>query len=135
MAVQVYSSRWSTAQVTTNAGSEKVGIQSIEYRINLNKQDLYESGGHLRSNVTYGNKQVSGIIQIKSASDMLDALLDKMEEANDSFSLHVELSDGVNKKVLDFQQCFLDSKEFGMDNNGQGIASYSFTDKDVKEGK
>lgn len=121
--------------MTTNAGSEKVGVQSIEYRINLNKQDHYESGGHLRSNVTYGNKQVSGVIQIKSASDLLDALLDKMEEANDSFSLHVELSDGVNKKVLDFQQCFLDGKEFGMDINGNGVASYSFTAKDVKEGK
>ncbi len=135
MAVQVYSARWSTAQVTTNAGSEKVGIQSIEYRINLNKQDHYESGGHLRSNVTYGYKQVNGVIRIKSTSDMLDALLDKMEEASNSFSLHVELSDGTAKKVLDFQQCFLDGKEFGMDVNGNGVATYSFTAKDVKEGK
>ena len=135
MAVQIYSSRWSTAQVTTNAGSEKLGVQSIEYKINLNKQDHYESGGHLRSNVTYGNKQVSGVIQVKSASDLLDGLLDKMEEANDSFSLHVELSDGTSKKILDFQQCFLDGKEFGIDINGNGIASYSFTAKDVKEGK
>lgn len=120
--------------MTTAAGSETVGIQSIEYRINLNKQDHYESGGHLRSNVTYGYKQVMGVIRIKSVSTQLDALLDKMEEANNSFSLHVELSDGTSKKVLDFQQCFLDSKEFSIDVNGNGVSAYTFTAKDVVEG-
>lgn len=135
MTVQIYSARWSSAQVTTGKGTDKVGVQSLEYKVNLNKQDHYEGGDHLRKYVTYGYKQVSGIIRLKSTCSILDDLLDKMEEANNSFSLQVILSDGTSQKTLDFQNCFLDAKEFGMDLNGNGIASYSFTARDVKEGQ
>jgi hypothetical protein len=134
MPVQIYSARWSNATVTTKAGMEPVGVQALEYRINLNKQDHYESNDHLRKYVTYGYKQVGGSITVKSASQKLDELLDKPEEANNSFALHVELSDGTNKKILDFQECFLEGKNFGIDVNGNGVATYAFTAKDVKEG-
>ena len=115
MATQMYSSRWSTAQVTTSGGTEQVGLQSIEYKINLNKEDHYDTGDHLRKYVTYGHKEVSGVLRIKSVSPLLDALLDKMEVSSDSFSLQVILSDGTNSKTLDFQNCYLEGKEFGMD--------------------
>jgi len=134
MATQMFSSRWSTAQVTTASGTEKVGLQSIEYKINLNKEDHYDTGDHLRKYVTYGYKEVSGILRIKSVSPLLDALLDKMEVANDSFSLQVILSDGTSSKTLDFQNCYLEGKEFGMDVDQNAVASYSFTARDVKEG-
>jgi hypothetical protein len=134
MATQMFSSRWSTAQVTTAAGTEQVGLQSIEYKINLNKEDHYDTGDHLRKYVTYGYKEVSGILRIKSVSPLLDALLDKMEVSSDSFSLQVILSDGTNSKTLDFQNCYLEGKEFGMDVDQNAVASYSFTARDVKEG-
>jgi len=133
--VQIFSARWSNATVTTKAGMEAVGVQSLEYKINLNKHDHFESNDHLRKFVSYGYKEVAGNITVKSTSEKLDALLDKMDEAHNSFALHVELSDGTQKKVLDFQECYLEGKNFGIDLNGNGIAIYAFTAKDVKEGK
>ena len=135
MPPEIFSARWSSATVTTLAGPEKVGVQSIEYQINLNKNDHFESNSHLRTTATYGNKIISGVIMVKSHSDKLDALLDKMEEFNNSFSLQVTLSDGVHTKTLDFQECYLDGKTFGIDNNGIGVSKYAFTARDVKEGK
>lgn len=136
MAVQMYSSRWSNVTITPAKGgsSETVGVQSLEYSINLNKEDHFEGGSHLRTYVSYGYKQVKGKITIKSVSTVLDMLLDKMEESNNSFSLHIDLSNGTDHKILDFFECFLDSKEFGIDVNGNGVSTYGFTSRDVQEG-
>lgn len=136
MAVQMFSARWSNVTITPSSGgsSETVGVQSLEYSVNLNKEDHFEGGSHLRTYVSYGYKMVKGKVQVKSVSPVLDALLDKMEEANNSFSLHVDLSNGTDHKVLDFFECYLESKEFGIDVNGNGISTYSFTARDVKEG-
>ncbi len=136
MAVQMYSARWSNVTITPAMGgsSETVGVQSLEYSVDLNKEDHFEGGSHLRTYVSYGYKQVAGKVQVKSVSTVLDALLDKMEEMNNSFSMHVDLSNGTDHKILDFFECYLESKEFGIDVNGNGISTYSFTARDVKEG-
>ncbi len=136
MPVTPISSRWSTATITTAAGSEKVGLQSIDYKIQLNKQDHFEGGEHLRKYVSYGYKTVSGIIRVKSTCTPLDELLDKMDEANNNFTLQVVLKGegGQVVKTLDFQQCYLDAKDYAMDINGHGISNYYFTARDVKEG-
>jgi len=70
MAVQLFSARWSNVTITPSMGgsSETVGVQSIEYSINLNKEDHFEGGSHLRTYVSYGYKQVKGKIQVKSVS-------------------------------------------------------------------
>ncbi len=131
-----YSARWSTVTITPGSGSaEKVGVQSLEYIINLNTEDHFEQGSHLRSSVSYGYKTVTGKVIVKSASTALDGLLDKMDEASESFSMHVELSNGSGgKKTLDFQECYLVSKEFGIDVNGNGLSTYAFTARNVIEG-
>ncbi len=136
MAVQMYSARWSNVTITPSMGgsSETVGVQSLEYSVDLNKEDHFEGGSHLRTYVSYGYKQVSGKIVIKSVSTVLDGLLDKMEEMNNSFSMHVDLSNGTDHKILDFFDCYLESKGFGMDVNGNGVSTYAFTARDVKEG-
>jgi hypothetical protein len=118
----------------SGGSAETVGVQSMEYNINLNKEDHFEGGSHLRTYVSYGYKLVKGKISIKSTSTVLDALLDKMEEANNGFSLHVDLSNGTDHKVLDFFECYLESKEFGIDVNGNGVSTYAFTARDVQEG-
>lgn len=136
MSVQMYSARWSNVTITPSMGgsSETVGVQSLEYKVNLNKEDHFEGGSHLRTYVSYGYKLVNGKVMVKSVSTVLDGLLDKMEEMNNSFSLHVDLSNGTDHKILDFFECYLESKEFGIDVNGNGISTYSFTARDVKEG-
>lgn len=133
MAFQIFSSKYSTVTVTSDSGPETLsGLQSIEYKVVLNKEDHYEGGNHLRQYITYGNKVIQGLLRIKSTSSVLDQLLDKMSEEK-GFSLQAILSDGKNKKTLNFEGCYLEGKEYNMDVNGHGISAYSFSAQDMKQ--
>lgn len=145
---EIYSSRYSKVQVTSKVGSKPIeGIQSIDWKVNLNRTDVIGTGQRLRLGVEYGIKQVSGTIRVKSACDALDQLLleANLENVKEAiFTLDVtlskkggvgsDLSEDTESWPLHFVGCYLDSREMTMDVNGTPIAVYNFTAADVTGG-
>jgi hypothetical protein len=113
--------------------TEVEGLQSIEFRVNRTRSDISSVGQPLRSGVEYGIKVIDGKLSVKSTCPPLDALLAKPNPEDAKFSLSAQLKKGATKRTVNFQECYLDSKEFLIDVNGVGTTSYTFTATDLTE--
>ncbi|MEM3826229.1 MAG: hypothetical protein QXZ08_01565 [Nitrososphaeria archaeon] len=126
--------------VSANVSSVKVdgevipGLQSIEWKIIRNRQNVYNIGGDERIGVDYGPLYVHGVIRVRSTFPKFDnILLSPLPEVK-SFQLVVELKmRGTAIKTISFDDCYLEDKTFTLDANGVGISLYTFTATRVRE--
>jgi len=113
-------------------GSQIEGLQSIEYKYSRSRKDIEAVGTDERIGVDYGLKVVTGTLKVKSTSKKLDTLLNKSTE-DAKFQIVAELKKGNVIRKATFDDCWLDDKSFGMDANGVGMSTYSFSATRVRE--
>lgn len=126
---------WSATESKVMIESTEIeGLQSIEYKVNRSRSDIVAIGQGLRQGVEYGVKVVTGKLRVKSSCPILDEKLNKtnMEEAKFTMTANLQKT-GRTPKTISFQECYLDDREFSMEINGVGIATYTFSAMDVQE--
>ncbi len=117
------------------------GLQSINYQMVRNRQNVNRIGSEERLGVDYGPLYVTGSIVVRSTYPKLDTLLIKEGAEAGSFQLVVDLKSGAigtakwgqAVKSVTFDECYLDGKTYGMDANGVGLSTYSFTSTRIRE--
>ena len=110
------------------------GLQNIEFKIVRNRQNVHNIGIDERIGVDYGPMFVVGSLRIRSTYPKFDTMLITGVSEVKPFQLVVELKKGKESlKTLSFDDCYLESKTFGMDANGTGISEYTFTGTRLRE--
>lgn len=130
MAIEIWSATESKVMVDS---SEVEGLQSIEFKVNRSRTDIVAVGQPLRQGVEYGVKVITGKLKVKSTNPQLDEKLGKTDLDDARFTLQAQLKKGSRTKNVTFQDCYLDDREFSIDVNGVGIATYTFSATDIQE--
>ena len=105
------------------------GLQSLAFRVVTEREDIRAIGSDERIDVSFGLRTVAGELVIRSSSTDLDKLLD----ARAGFQLVANLSKTKGVQTTDkavtyaFDQCFLESKSFGMSAGGTAVTTYAFS--------
>ncbi len=125
---------WSATESKVMVDSTEVeGLQSIEFKVSRSRSDIVAVGKPLRQGVEYGVKVVTGKLKVKSTNPALDEKLEKTDLDDAKFTLQAQLKKGSKSKNVTFQDCYLDDRDFSVDVNGVGIATYTFTATDLQE--
>jgi hypothetical protein len=122
-------------------GETIAGLQTIEYKIMRNRQNIHRIGSHERLGVDYGPMYVVGSLKVRSTYPKLDSILISSSAEVKPFQLVVDLKStalgieawGKAVKTLTFDECYLEDKTFSMDANGVGFSVYTFTSTRVRE--
>ncbi|MDB6062023.1 MAG: hypothetical protein JWM78_2126 [Verrucomicrobiaceae bacterium] len=105
------------------------GLQSIEYNVVKNRQQVGAIGTDERIAVYFGIKNVAGTLRVASINATLDGFL----QANTSFSVSATLRNGDAKRTVSFDSCYLEEKSFGLSSEGHAETVYAFTATRVRE--
>ena len=123
------------SQITID-GKTVPGIQSIDFKISRNRQNIHAVSGEERLGAYYGALFVQGSIQIKSNYDPLDKKMYETITGLKFFQIVVQLQpqaiDKPTKKIT-FDECILEDKTFAMSAAGVGVTTYNFTATRVRE--
>ena len=117
------------SEVRINNEDPIEGLQSIEYNVVKNREEVGAIGTDERIAVYFGIKSVSGKLRVASISKTLDGFL----EGNTSFDLTANLARGGEKRTVAFHECFLEDKSFALGAEGHAESVYSFTATRVQE--
>ena len=110
------------------------GVQSIEWKIIRNRQNVYNIGSQERVGVDVGPLYVHGLIRVRSTSTKLDELLLKDEKSIGPVQILVQAALRTTKiKDISFDDSYIEEKTFSIDSNGVGISTYTFTATRVRE--
>ncbi len=128
---------WSATQSKVMVDSTEIeGLQSIEYKVSRSRTDTTAVGQPLRVGVEYGYKVITGKLRVKSSCPPLDDKLSKSNVADAKFSLQAQLKKDDSQtpqRTINFQECYLDDRDFEMSVDGVGIAVYTFSATDIQE--
>jgi hypothetical protein len=110
------------------------GVQSIEWKIIRNRQNVYNIGAQERVGVDVGPLFVHGLIRVRSTSAKLDELLLKDEKSIGPVQILVQAAIRTSKvKDISFDDSYIEEKTFSIDANGVGLSTYTFTATRVRE--
>jgi len=110
------------------------GVQSIEWKIIRNRQNIYNIGSQERIGVDVGPLYVHGLIRVRSTSTKLDEMLLKDEKSIEGKQILVQGVFRTTKvKDIAFDDAYIEEKTFSIDANGVGISVYTFTSTRVRE--
>ncbi|QPJ61308.1 MAG: hypothetical protein G3M70_05145 [Candidatus Nitronauta litoralis] len=109
-------------------GEAVEGVQSIEYRQQAVRRNLYAVGGAERIGVISGPQAVEGRIRVASTTSTLDGRI-----GNETFQISSQLRHGDTTMTVSFDDCLLTAKTFEMSVGNHGEAVYSFTATRVRE--
>jgi hypothetical protein len=110
-------------------GEPLEGLHSLAFRIVTEREDIRAIGSDERIDVSFGLRTVQGELVVRSAS----ARLSKLLEERAGFQLVANLTKNKGIQTTDkavtyaFDQCFLESKSFGMDAGGTALTTYLFS--------
>ncbi len=116
-------------------GETVEGLQTLAFRVITEREDIRAVGTDERIDVSFGLRTVQGEMVVRSASPKLDELLD----ARSGFGLVASLSKTAGITSTDqetkyeFDECYLESKSFGLDASGTAITTYAFTATRVRK--
>jgi hypothetical protein len=105
------------------------GLQSIEYNVVKNRQQVGAIGTDERIAVYFGIKNVAGRLRVASINATLDGFL----QDNTSFSVSATLRNGDASRSVSFDSCYLEDKSFGLSAEGHAETVYSFSATRVRE--
>jgi hypothetical protein len=110
------------------------GLQSIEFKIVRNRQNIHNIGIDERIGVDYGPMFITGSIRVRSTYPKFDSMLIATVPDVKPFQLVVELKRwGQSIKTLSFDDCYLEGKTFSLDANGVAVTDYTFTATRLRE--
>lgn len=110
-------------------GEPVEGLHSLAFRVVTEREDIRAIGSDERIDVSFGLRTVLGELVVRSTSAKLNGLL----ASRTGFQLVANLSKDKGISVTDkavtyaFDQCFLESKSFGMDAGGTAATTYVFS--------
>lgn len=110
-------------------GEPLEGLQSLAFRVVTEREDIRAVGSDERIDVSFGLRTVQGELVVRSSSPRLDELLTKRE----GFQLVASLSKGKGVVTTEantdfaFDECFVESKAFGMSASGTPVSTYGFS--------
>ena len=105
------------------------GLQSIQYAVQRNRQNLGAVGTDERVAVYYGLKTVTGSLAVAS----VNAGLDKLLQEGTKFSISATLKHGEDSRSVTFDDCFAETKAFEMNAEQHGQTVYGFSATRVRE--
>lgn len=105
------------------------GLQSVDYKVVTNRQDIGAVGTHERVATYFGLSVVTGQMRVASVNKLLDRLLQSL----DAFSVSATLKHGDAIRHVTFDNCFMENKEFTLGSQSHGETVYSFTATRVRE--
>jgi len=123
------------SQITID-GKTVPGIQSIDFKIARNRQNIHAISTEERLGAYYGALFVQGSMKIKSNYDPLDKKMYETIPALKFFQVVVQLqpqSVTAPTKKITFDECILEDKTFAMDATGVGLTTYNFTATRIRE--
>ena len=123
---QIYSALASEVKVNEETIE---GLQSIEFNVVKNQQNVGAIGTDERIAVFFGIKVVTGKLRVASASVKLDDLMQKNEE----FSISATLKHRDTQRKVSFDACYIEDKSFALAAQAHGETNYSFTATRVRE--
>jgi hypothetical protein len=109
------------------------GLQSLTYRVVTEREDIRAIGTNERIDVSFGLRSVQGEIVVKSISSELDDYHHQLTKFQLVVNLKKDLSADGPKRVLSFDDCFLENKAMGMDAGGTALTTYGFTATRLRE--
>ncbi len=123
------------SQITID-GKVVPGIQSIDFKITRNRQNIHAISTEERLGAYYGALFVQGSVKIKSGYDALDKKMYETIPTLKFFQIVVQLQpQSVDKPVkkITFDECILEDKTFAMDATGVATTTYNFTATRIRE--
>jgi hypothetical protein len=105
------------------------GLQSIDYSVQRNRQNVGAIGTDERVAVYFGLKIVTGSLTVASVNATLDGLL----QSGEKFSISATLKHGQDSRSVTFDDCYAETKSFGMDAQSHGSTIYGFSATRVRE--
>jgi hypothetical protein len=106
------------------------GLQSIDYKIVKKRSNVHAIGLHERYGIGYGEMYVTGILRVRSAYPKFDQYMGEEK----SFQLVAELKDQKETMgKITFDECYIESKNFTMEVNGQALSEYAFTATRIRQ--
>jgi hypothetical protein len=126
----------SNASSITIDGKTVAGLQSIDFKLTRNRQNIHAISGEERLGAFYGALVITGSLKVKSSFDYLDKKMYEAVAGVKSFQIVVELqpqSQDKPIKKMTFDECYLEDKTFGMDATGVALSTYNFTATRVRE--
>jgi len=125
----------STSKISID-GKDVPGVQSIDFTIQRNRQNIHSVNTEERVGAYYGALYVEGSIRVRSAFADLDKKLyetiPQLKHFQIVLELHPQGSDSMVKKIT-FDECYVENKSFGMDATGVAISTYQFTSTRIRE--
>ena len=117
-------------------GKDPGNIQSVDFKISRNRQNIHAVGKDERIGADWGALFVQGAVRIRSGYPELDKKLYQMVAGFQYFQIVVELQpQGSDKPVrkITFDECILEDKTLTMDAAGVPITTYNFTATRISE--
>jgi predicted ester cyclase len=116
-------------------GKDVAGVDSIDFKITRNRQNIHTISSEERIGAYFGALQVTGSIKVKSAYDALDKKMFEEIPKVASFQIVVELypqsaDKGIRK--ITFDECMLEDMSFGMSVNGVALTTYNFSSTRIR---
>jgi hypothetical protein len=105
------------------------GLQSIQYAVQRNRQAVGGIGTDERIAVYFGLKTVTGSLTIASVS----ATLDKLMASGGTFSITAVLKYGADTRNITFDECYCETKSFGIAAESHAETIYGFSATRVRE--
>jgi len=124
---QIYTARASEVRIDNADPIE--GLQSIDYSLAKNRQQVGAIGTDERIAVYFGMKAVLGKLRVASVNPTLDDLL----QSNAKFSIAATLKYGDATRKITFDDCYMEDKSFGLGAEGHAETLYSFTATRLRE--
>src|SRR5688572_20357652 len=90
------------------------GLQSIDYTVLKNRQNVGAIGTDERIAVYFGLKIVTGTLRVASLNPTLDGFL----QSNAEFSISAILKHGDATRKVSFDGCFMEDKAFELSAEG-----------------
>ena len=117
-------------------GKDPGHVQSIDFKITRNRQNIHAVGKDERIGADWGALFVQGSVRIRSAYPPLDDKLYQTVPGFQYFQIVVELApQGHDKpaRKITFDECIVEDKTFGMDATGVPVTTYNFTATRISE--
>lgn len=115
-------------------GEALEGLQTLHYRVNVERQDIRAIGSDERVDVAFGLRTVEGELIVRSSSDKLDALL--AQGARFQVVANLKKDVGMtteSSRTVSFDDCFAVGKRFDMEAGDTARTLYTFTATRVRE--
>lgn len=110
-------------------GEPVEGLHSLAFRVVTEREDIRAIGSDERIDVSFGLRTVLGELVVRSTSAKLNELLAKRAGFQLVANLSKDKGISVTSKSVTyaFDQCYLESKSFGMDAGGTAVTTYVFS--------